>query len=93
MHTILPNLKFSEVIPGILPQLPTRQNYVRRTSWEPPRKTTHGRPQLVLYVTPMDVPYWRPEDVLYQSPQDVEIWRLEHVPMHRPEDILFLSYM
>ena len=59
MRTILPILKFSQVGPEILPQLPTRQNYVPRTSW--------GCPHLVLYVMPRGVPYLLPEEPLILS--------------------------
>ena len=47
---------------------PTRQNYVPRTSWGLRQKRSYGRPLMVLYVTPRDVPYWHPEVVFYRRP-------------------------
>ena len=40
-------------------QLPTRQNF---------SKGVLGRPHMVLYVTPRDVPYRCAKDVLYRRP-------------------------
>ena len=48
-------------------------------SGEHPRKTSCGRPHMVLYITPRDVPCQCPEDVPCQRPEDV--------PYRRPEDV------
>ena len=62
-------------IPELTHDDPNRQNYVPRTSWGRPQKTFCGRPHMVLYVTPRDVPYRRPEYVLYWSLQVVDVLR------------------
>ena len=69
------------------------KNYVSRTSWGRPQKTSYERPHMVLYVSGRwNMTSWgRPHIVLYVTPGYVPYQCLQNVSCRRYEDISIWS--
>ena len=62
------------------------------TSWIPRNVTSWGRPHIVLYVMPRNVPYGHVEDVSCRRYEDVPIWSNMQLQGTFPTDILRMFF-